>query len=79
MDEDNALLLMERNCKAAFMHNIKQSDREVQHSLCPTGLNSWCTYQKDKHLSINERTDPLKDEKRLDAVRLINFSRNFEG
>ncbi|CAF4250540.1 unnamed protein product [Rotaria sp. Silwood2] len=44
LDEDNAVLLMERNCKAAFMHNIKQSDREVQHSLCPTRLDSWCSY-----------------------------------
>ncbi|CAF3081065.1 unnamed protein product, partial [Rotaria sp. Silwood2] len=70
LDDDNAVLLMERNCKAVFMHNIKQSDREVQHSLCPTGLDSWCSYQKDKHLSIKERTDPMKDAKRLDAVFL---------
>ncbi len=73
MDEDDAVILMQRNCRAAFMHNIIRSDREVQHSLCPTGLDSWCSYQKDKHLPLKERTDPMKDVKRLDPVRLIDF------
>ncbi|CAF1414139.1 unnamed protein product, partial [Didymodactylos carnosus] len=67
LNENDAVILIERNCRGAFLHNMKQSDRELQHALCPKGPESWCSYQKDKYLSPNEKTDPVKDHKRLDA------------
>ncbi|CAF1146228.1 unnamed protein product [Rotaria magnacalcarata] len=70
LDPDQAVLTMQRYCRAAFLHNIKQSDRELQHACCPTGLDSWCSYQRDKHVSPSQRTDHVKDTKRLDAVFL---------
>ena len=72
MDEDNAVALMVKNCRASFFHNIKQPDRALQHSFCPTGRESWCSYQRDKHVPITERTDSIKDAKRLDMVRVTD-------
>ena len=60
--------LMERSCKAAFVHNIKQSDPERQHAFCSTGRDSWCSYQKDKYNSLKQKIDPIKNAKRLDSV-----------
>lgn len=79
---------MERCCRAAFLHNIKQPDRERQHALCPTGPQSWCSYQADKHVPSKQKKDPAKDIKRLDPVsasdplllqfrNLINYSKIF--
>lgn len=68
LDEDDAVTLMERNCRAAFLHNIKQSDREVQHALCPVGPDSWCSYHHDKYVSSKQKIDSVKDVKRLDSV-----------
>ncbi|CAF3926449.1 unnamed protein product, partial [Rotaria sp. Silwood1] len=68
LNAEDAIKLMERSCCAAFLHNIKQSDHELQHALCPTGPNSWCSYHKDKYLPLLQRTDPAKDAKRLDSV-----------
>jgi len=59
---------MQRNCRAAFLHNIKHSNRETQHGLCPKGPNSWCSYHKDKYVSLTNKVDPVKDTKRLDQV-----------
>ncbi|CAF3259605.1 unnamed protein product [Rotaria sp. Silwood2] len=70
MNEDDAVALMERNCRASFMHNIKQSDRELQHLFCPSGRHSWCSYQRDKYVPITEKIDSIKDTKRLDMVFL---------
>ncbi|CAF4470706.1 unnamed protein product [Rotaria magnacalcarata] len=70
LDQDQAVLTMQRYCRAAFLHNIKQSDRELQHACCPTGFDSWCSYQRDKHVSPSQRTDHVKNTKRLDAVFL---------
>ncbi|CAF4977030.1 unnamed protein product [Rotaria sp. Silwood1] len=52
LDEDQAVSLMERRCRAALLHNIKQSDRELRHAFCPTGPDSWCSYEKDKHVPV---------------------------
>lgn len=68
LDEDQAVLIMERNCRAAFLHNIKQSDNELQHAFCPIGPDSWCSYQKDKYLPSTEKTNHTKNKKRLDSV-----------
>jgi hypothetical protein len=79
LDEDNAVTLMEQSCRAAFLHNIKQSNRELQHSLCPTGPDSWCSYHKDKYVSLKQKTDSIKDIKRLDPVSPSVFlSYNFK-
>ena len=59
---------MEQSCRAAFLHNIKQPNRESQHALCPKGPHSWCSYHKDKCVSSKEKSDPVKDVKRLDQV-----------
>jgi hypothetical protein len=68
LDEGDAVKLMETSCRAAFLHNIKQHDREIQHALCPKGPNSWCTYHKDKYVSLQQKIDPIKNIKRLDPV-----------
>jgi hypothetical protein len=73
LDEDDAVILMERNCRAAFLHNIKQSDREVQHALCPVGPDSWCSYHHDKYVSLKQKIDSVKDVKRLDSVSANAF------
>lgn len=68
IDEEDALVLMENNCRAAFYHNIKQDDPELQHSFCPKGRESWCSYEQDKYLSLEKQTDARKNKKRLDSV-----------
>lgn len=72
LDEDKALSLMEKNCRAAFLHNVKQDDPEVQHDLCPKGRDSWCSFHQDKYLSLPEKTDTRKNVKRLDHVSTRN-------
>ena len=72
---------MQRNCRAAFLHNIKQADREMQHAFCPIGLDSWYSYQKDKDVSLPQRTDHMKDKKRLDSVseNILFTAYNFKA
>jgi len=64
---------MERSCKAAFLHNIKQSNPERQHAFCSTGRDSWCSYQKGKYNSSKQKIDPIKNAKRLDSVSINDF------
>jgi hypothetical protein len=68
LDEDDGVILMEKNCRAAFLHNIKQNNPEAQHALCPQGRDSWCSFQQDKYLPLEKRTDAVKNVKRLDSV-----------
>ncbi|CAF4142249.1 unnamed protein product [Rotaria magnacalcarata] len=70
LDEDDAVKLIERRCRAAFLHNIKNSNGELQHGLCQTGPYSWCSYQKDKYVPLKQKIDPAKQIKRLDPIFL---------
>lgn len=79
LEEDDAVSLMERSCRAAFLHHIKHIDRELQHGLCPSGPQSWCSYQADKYVSPNHKKDLTKDIKRLDQVSTIVFFECFKA
>ncbi|CAF4881343.1 unnamed protein product [Rotaria socialis] len=72
LDEGDAVKLIERRCRAAFLHNIKNPNGELQHGLCQTEPYSWYSYQKDKYVPLKQKIDPAKQIKRLDP-----FSENI--
>ncbi|CAF3020724.1 unnamed protein product, partial [Rotaria socialis] len=70
LDEGDAVKLIERRCRAAFLHNIKNPNGELQHGLCQTEPYSWYSYQKDKYVPLKQKIDPAKQIKRLDPIFL---------
>ena len=62
-----------KNCRVAFLHNIKQRNLQNQHAFCQEGRDSWCSYHQDKYLPLEQRTDALKNVKRLDSVSSKTF------
>ncbi|CAF3615855.1 unnamed protein product, partial [Rotaria socialis] len=70
LDEGDAVKLIERRCRAAFLHNIKNPNDELQHGLCQTEPYSWYSYQKDKYVPLKQKIDPAKQIKRLDPIFL---------
>ncbi|CAF1659817.1 unnamed protein product [Adineta ricciae] len=71
LNEDEAVVLMQKKCRAVFYHYIDQVDKSKQHQYCPTGPNSWCKYQSNT-LDSNTKNGKLK-KKYLDPVFLEIF------
>jgi hypothetical protein len=41
LDEDRAIELMQRKCRAVFYHYIKQDDADEQHQYCLEGASRY--------------------------------------
>ena len=39
LNEEEAVVLMQKKCRAVFHHYIDQEDKSKQHQYCPTGPN----------------------------------------